>query len=66
MPFFSWTKISELKAWISKKNGFPKEKQKLFYKQNELSYGNMTLEHLLDDKDQNGKIFDDQEQTEIL
>lgn len=48
--FFSWTRISELKGFISKKNGFTKEKQRLFYKQNELSYPLTSIEDLLDHK----------------
>lgn len=50
--FFSWTRISELKNFITKKNGFTKEKQKLFYKQNELTYPMTSIEDLLDKKNQ--------------
>ena len=35
---YSWTTISEVKKFISDKNGFSKSRQRLFYKQLELIY----------------------------
>ena len=50
--FFSWTTISELKNFIKQKNGFAKDKQRLFIKQEELIVNSTTLEDLLDDESQ--------------
>lgn len=33
--FLPWINISEIKTFIFKKNGFPRNKQRLFNKQNE-------------------------------
>ena len=50
--FFPWQLVSELKHYLLEKSGLPKDKQRIFHKQNELTYKFTTIEDLLENEDQ--------------
>ena len=62
--FFSWTTISEIKNFIKQKNGFAKDKQRQFLKQQELILNSTTIEDLLDDENETKMVLNLLSQTD--